>query len=89
MSKTIPGSIIITFQYDTHIQKITGKKEEPAIISENMPFVLLLSILFQSYPEIEKKYPPGTLGFTVNGIPPQEYDIMQNGDTVSLKVFKI
>lgn len=87
MKKNIPDSIQITYVYDKKIQKITGTKEETAIISKNMPFVMLLFTLFQSYPEIEQKYPPGKLGMTVNGKPPQEYDPMQDGDIVSLAVF--
>ena len=72
--------------YDETLQKITGRKEEEAIVSEGIPFMIFLGTIFSSYPAIEIKYPPGVLGFTVNGQPPSDFEILKNGDEVFFTV---
>ena len=66
----MPRSIKITVFYDSTLQKITGTESDPVFMSEWSTFVYLLKNVFISYPEIEKKYPPGQLGFIINGKPP-------------------
>ncbi len=77
-----PKPCKIKILYDETLQKITGKKEEEAIVSEGIPFMIFLGTIFSSYPAIELKYPPGTLGFTVNGRPPSDFEILEDGDEV-------
>lgn len=78
----------ITVYYDKELQKITGTEKEPVVISSSAIFVYLLQVLFTSYPEIEKKYPPGTIGLLLNGRPPSEFDTFKNGDEVRLAAVK-
>ena len=77
-----PKSCKVRISYDKTLQKITGKKEEEAIVSEGIPFMIFLGTIFSSYPAIELKYPPGALGFTVNGQPPDDFGILNNGDEI-------
>ena len=72
--------------YDETLQKITGRKEEEAIVSEGIPFMIFLGTIFSSYPAIEVKYPPGVLGFTVNGKPPDDFRILNDGDEIFFTV---
>ena len=72
--------------YDETLQKITGRKEEEAIVSGGIPFMIFLGTIFSSYPAIELKYPPGVLGFTVNGRPPDDFEILNDGDEVFFTV---
>ena len=48
--------------------------------------MIFLGTVFSSYPEIELKYPPGMLGFTVNGQLPDDFEILENGDEVFFTV---
>ena len=69
--QNFPKPIKIKIFYDKALQAITGKAEEEMLASEGVPFMFILSSIFVSYPEIEKKYPPGVLFpgffFTENG----------------------
>ena len=80
-------SITVIINYDDMLQNITGVKREKATVSEDLPFVHMLNFVFTSYPEMMKKYPPGVLGFSINGEPPSEFDLMHDGDTLELKVY--
>ncbi|RJQ25469.1 hypothetical protein C4577_05605 [Candidatus Parcubacteria bacterium] len=85
MKDVFSKSITITLIYDSAVQKITNTPSEPSIVNEGMPFIMLLYFVFQSYPEIQEKYPPGTLGLLLNGKPPTDFDILQDGDKVELR----
>lgn len=74
--------ITVNLHYDEQIQKITGKEQETVAVSPCCPFDILLSVVFNSYPEIENKYPPGFLGFTINGSVPSAGSTLSEGDTV-------
>lgn len=78
--------IKINIRYCRALREITGTDSEPAIVNRGMPFVLFLSTIFSSYPEIEKQFPAGTLGFAVNGKPPPDFTIMEDGDVVEFTV---
>lgn len=86
MDQNIPRPIRIAIYYDATLEEITGKWEEVAWVSEEMPFLRFLSIIFASYPEIEERYPPGVLGFAINGRPPEALDTLKDGDKVSFQV---
>lgn len=78
----MPRAIKVNVRYDSELQKITGLSGHPVMISEGAPFLYLLMNIFSAYPEIEEKYPPGTLGMTINGIPPRDHAVLLDGDTI-------
>lgn len=80
------GSIEIKIVYDKSLEKITRTSEEPAIINEGMTFIMMLHFIFSSHPQIPKKYPPGTIALSVNGLPVvDENYILLDGDVIILK----
>ena len=68
--------------YDENLKKITGKDSEEIIISENLNFAMFLNFIFSFYPEITKRFIPGTLGFLLNGKPPKENDVLKEEPSV-------
>ncbi len=82
----MPKAMFLKIQYDKELQKITGKEEHPMVMSEGGNFAYLLQNVFIEYPKIEKKYPPGALGFTINGTPPKVYTPLFDGDVVVFSV---
>jgi len=84
--KSLPKSIKVRIVYDKELQKITKVKNEEAIISEGLNFLMMLKFIFDSYPEIPKQYPPGTIGLTLNGKPPLESKILNDEDRIELTV---
>ena len=78
----MPKALSITITYDPNLQKITGKDKEVSITSEGTTFMQFLLFLFEAYPEIQTTYPPGKLGFTVNGNPPKNQDLLKDGDVL-------
>lgn len=73
-----PATIHIS--YDPNLQKITGKATEVSMVNDGILFIQFLYFLFESYPEIQTTYPPGTLGFSVNGKPPRDGATLHDGD---------
>ncbi len=59
---------------------------EPAIVSENILFLEYLYFIFSSYPDIEKLFPPGVLGFTINGKLPDDFTTLNEGDVINFIV---
>ena len=88
MSKfsNMPRSIRITARYDKELQKITQKEGHPVIMSEGSAFVYLLMNIFMEYPDIERQYPPGALGFSINNISPKTYTPLFDGDVVEFSI---
>jgi len=83
-----PKPIKIKIFYDEELKKITGKDSEETIASEGIDFATQLYFIFSSYPEIQKKFPPGWLGFLLNGREPKEKDVLKDGDKLELLVLK-
>lgn len=83
---TLPKPIKVRIIYDKTLSKITGVNEEETIVSEGLIFILFLKFIFDSYPEITRKYPPGSLGLLLNGHAPTDYDVLKDKDEVSLMV---
>jgi len=83
--KEFPKPIKIKIFYDENLKKITGKDFEEAIVSEGLSFANLLYFIFSSYPEIQKRFPPGKLGLLLNNQPPKDFDILRDGDEIVLK----
>ncbi len=73
----------VSIHYDEALLAITGRSYEDAEVSGNILFLHLLYFIFSSYPEIPRKYKPGTLGLLVNNKPPidgqhlNEYDVIR------------
>lgn len=86
LSKDFPKPARIKISYDQALQEITGKSGEEAWVSEGLPFLFFLKIILSSYPEIENRYPPGILGFAVNGMAPLENYPLKEGDRVEFLV---
>jgi hypothetical protein len=82
----MPPPIALTVRFDRKLQKLTGKEEHPVIMNEGALFSFLLMSILSEYSGIESKYPPGALGFTVNGEPPKPYSPLFDGDVVSFFV---
>lgn len=79
-------SINIFVKFDPVMEAITGRTEMKIIMSENSPFIFLLHSIFTSYPEIQRRYPPGKLAMALNGHRPTEYELLQDGDRVSFYI---
>jgi hypothetical protein len=55
---------------------------EPVVVSENISFIEYLYFTFSSYPDIEKLFPPGVLGFTINEKQPGDFTTLNEGDVI-------
>ena len=86
IEEILEKGITVNLHYDKQLQKITGKEQETVKTSCGCPFDILLSIVFTSYPEIKKRYPPGFLGFTLNGAVPTAGSTLSEGDAVCFSV---
>lgn len=84
--KSFPKPIKIQIFYDRELRKITGVESEEAIVSEGLSFLLMLKTIFDSYPEIPRLYPPGSMGLMLNGRMPTDFDILEDGDKIKLSV---
>ena len=82
----MPPHITISIQFDAELQKLTGKEGHPVFMSEGANFMFLLMSVFEEYPEIQNKYPPGAIGFTINGTPPKLYSPLFDNDVVYFAV---
>ena len=78
----MPKVIRLEVWYDKKLQEITGREFDPVMMSEGSTFIYLLQNIFMEHPEIEKKYPAGTLGLTIDGVPPKTYTLLFDGDKV-------
>lgn len=78
--------IWITIYYDKALQKITGRAKERAMVNNGCPFGFILESILISHSEIKKRYPPGVLGFTLNGQPPELLTSLKDGDLLCFKV---
>ncbi len=78
----------VTNHYDKPLQVITGCAFEPVIVSEGITFLEYFYFIFSFYPEIEKKYPPGILGFTINGKSPKDFTFLKEKDVIYFTVIK-
>jgi hypothetical protein len=82
----MPSPITITVKFDDALQELTAIAEHPVVMSEGSNFSFLLMSIFSEYPDIEEKYPPGALGFTINGVSPKPYSPLFDGDIVSFSI---
>ena len=85
----MPKPIKVKIYYDENLKAITGKDFEEAVVSENLDFRMFLNYIFTSYPDIMKKFIPGTLGFGLNGESPKSDTILNDGDELRLVGYTI
>ncbi|MFZ2303419.1 MAG: hypothetical protein WAV98_01345 [Minisyncoccia bacterium] len=85
----MPRAMSVNVRFDKELQKITGNEGHSVIISEGASFLYLLMNVFMECPEIEEKYPPGLIGFSINGIPPRDHSILFDGDTVDFSALSV
>lgn len=77
-------SATICLSFDANLQRIMGKATEETVVNDGISFLQFLFFLFQSYPEIQTTYPPGKLGFLLNGQPPRTDSTLHDGDQLYL-----
>ena len=80
--------VSVTITYSLALQEITGKAMESLIVAEGTPFMHFLLDIFEAYPEIQNRYPPGTVSMLINDQPPTEEYLMKNGDTLTLQILR-
>lgn len=79
---SIPKPLTIRVTYKDRVADITRTTGEEVVVSEGFTFIMLLQEIFTAYPEIEQKFPPGSLGLLINDRPPTTDDILREGDEV-------
>ena len=72
--------------YDRTVQEVTGRPEDPLFLSDGCPFVMVLQSVFDQHPTLAMQFPPGMLGFTLNGRPPAPDSRVCRGDHIHLLV---
>lgn len=80
----VPESITVVVRYDTELQKITRVASETVVVSTNCVFIFLLQTIFECYPAIPKRYPPGSIYMFLNNKGPSEFDILSDGDSIHI-----
>lgn len=83
---SFPKPITIEVIYDAKLQHITQIASEKVVVSTNCVFIFLLKTIFDCYPVMMKKYPPGSIYMFLNNTAPSEFDILEEGDIVRLGV---
>lgn len=78
--------IKIRITYDKTLQGLTGVSEYFSYASPGAPFILILDAIFTEHPIIQKTYPPGVLGFTLNGLAPDVHTPLNDGDVIHLLI---
>jgi len=78
--------IWITLYFDRAMQMIVGKPVMRSMVNRGCPFALVLECLLIDYPEIQKRYPPGVLSFTLNGTAPELWTPLADGDRAAFFV---
>ncbi len=84
--KELLGEQKITITYDKTLQLITDRESEECIISNRVPFFFILTSVLESYPEMQKRFPPGSLGFAINGKPPEVNTLLKDGDIIHFSI---
>lgn len=78
----LPPGITVRVYFHGEIETTIGTSHMPVVLSPNLTIEMLLYFLFESYPELQKRYPPGTLGFTINRVRPTERQALMNNDKI-------
>lgn len=87
ISKEVDLSPIFVDVYcDTALQFITNYHHTRAMVNKGCAFAFILSCLLLDHPEIEERYPPGVLGFTLNGRVPEIDTPLNDGDKICFTI---
>lgn len=78
----------ITVEFDEKLKNITKQKSFISHCSNGLTFLEFLYFLFESYPQIQEKYPPGVIGMAVNDLKPSDFTQLREGDVIKLWVVK-
>ena len=76
----------VKVRYQGTVAKVVGFAVEDVVLEEELRFCYVLHLLFQERPEIPQAFPPGVLGFTVNGEAPQCETPVRGGDVIVFMV---
>lgn len=68
--------------FDGEVALLAGKESSTSWTRDGLPFVFLLNSILTEHPELEERYPPGRLAFTVNGESPEPLTPIRDGDEV-------
>ena len=79
--------IWVDIYYDHRLQSIIGMAKDRAMVNRGCPFAFILECLFVDFPEIEQRYPPGALGFTLNRRSPDVFEKLKDGDQIHFMIF--
>jgi len=82
-------SIKIRIYYDDKLKKITKKDFEESVVSDNLQFAQILNFIFSFYPDMQKNFGPGTLGFLLNGQKPNGLEKLKEGDEIKMFAFEM
>ena len=88
-SAPTPEPIWIDIIYDTTLQRITGRARERTGCTRGCPFFFILNCVLTEYPEIRRRFPPGVLGFTVDGMAPAIDHPLTDGSIVRFGVYDV
>ena len=77
---------VVTVRYDSRVAGVVGVRSEEVVFGDELKFCYVLHLLFQNRPEIPEAFPPGVLGFTVNGEPPGCETPVRRGDVIEFLV---
>jgi len=80
----MPKSLSLTVIYQGAVADVAGAIKEPVVVSDGFVFVELLREIFFAHPEIEQRFPAGSLGLLLNGKPPLVEDVLHEGDVITL-----
>lgn len=76
------SSITINVYFHGKTESTAGTSHMPVILSSNATINIFLYFLFESYPELQQRFPAGTLAFTVNQVRPTEDQPLFDNDKI-------
>lgn len=79
--------ITITLQLSSELAEITGFNREEIVVSDGCPFLFFLKSFLVDYPEMEHRYSPGKLAFSLNGHAPGLQSVLQDDDYLRFWVY--
>jgi hypothetical protein len=82
MNEGVSKPINVFVKFSPVMEAITGQEEMELVLSDGAPFLFLLHCIFTSFPELERRYPPGKLAISLNNHRPSEQDVLHDGDLV-------
>ena len=78
-----PKPLRLRVVYKGSVAGVVGKSSEEITISVGMRFIEVLGEIFLSHPEIEGRFPAGSLGLLLNDKPPTVDDVLHEDDVMT------